>query len=142
MPENLYVRISRGAESLDCCAVQWLLLDESTGIVRAKGAGDGSDFQDELNNLQPIVGEVHVLLSTELCLLTRATVPGRQQRQVSQAIPYMVEDDLATEVEHCHFATSSIGGSEYAVAVVDSELMSDLFDWLTTTGLPLSLIHI
>ena len=108
MPENLYVRISRVAESLDCCAVQWLLLDESTGIVRAKGHGDGSDFQDELNNLQPIAGEVHVLLSTELCLLTRATVPGRQQRQVSQAIPYMVEDDLATEVEHCHFATSSI----------------------------------
>ena len=137
MPENLYVRFSRVAESLDCCAVQWLLLDESTGIVRAKGTGDGSDFQDELNNLQPIAGEVHVLLSTELCLLTRATVPGRQQRQVSQAIPYMVEDDLATEVEHCHFATSSIGGSEYAVAVVDSELMSDLFDWLTTTGLPI-----
>lgn len=130
MPENLYLRLSRNPRSHTCDGVEWLLLDETTGIVRARGEGDRAAFEAEIGNVGAS-GDVHVMLSTDLCLLTRATVPGRQQRQVLQAIPYMVEDQLATEVEQCHFATSPEGGADYAVAVVDKALMADVFQWLT-----------
>ena len=136
MSENLFVRVSCSNGSSECDVVEWLLLDETTGIVRARGEGDRLAFENELHNLHAN-GDVHVLLSTDLCLLTRATVPGRQQRQVLQAIPYMVEDDLATEVEHCHFAMSSEGGADYSVAAVDKALMAELYEWFKKMSLPI-----
>ena len=136
MSENLFLRLSRDTDSLECDIVEWLLLDEATGIMRARGEGDRSAFENEVDNLQ-VNGDVHVMLSTELCLLTRATVPGRQQRQVLQAIPYMVEDHLAREVEHCHFAICREGGADYSVAAVDKALMTEKFEWLKSMSLPI-----
>ena len=57
-------------------------------------------------------------------LSTSAVVPSRQYRQILQAVPYVVEEKLAVDVEDCFFALGDRDDQgEVLVAVVDLALM-------------------
>ncbi|XOV88668.1 MAG: type II secretion system protein GspL [Pseudomonadota bacterium] len=128
MAENFYLAV--GNDQLE-----WLVLDETSGIVRFRGTGDWDDLA-ALTGEMRWSGATRVLLPVERVLLTAAQVPSRQQRQVLQAIPYMVEEELATDVEDCHFAVgprNETGAT--SVAVVDDTFFETLLGQLSDAGL-------
>ena len=60
----------------------------------------------------------------ERVLLTRAMVPSRQHRQILQAVPYVIEENLADDVEDCFFAIGDRGpDGAVAVSVVERDLL-------------------
>ena len=75
-------------------------------------------------------GEVVVLVPGEQVLLTSAAVPSRQQRQIMQAVPNVVEEQLALDIDDCHFAIGDRNeAGEISVAVVSLE---DMYRWQST----------
>ena len=75
-------------------------------------------------------GEVVVLVPGEQVLLTAAAVPSRQQRQIVQAVPNVVEEQLALDIDDCHFAIGDRNeAGEVSVAVVSLE---DMYRWQST----------
>jgi general secretion pathway protein L len=63
--------------------------------------------------------QVRAVLAGEQVLLTTVTVPAKPTRQIMQAVPYLVEERLASDVEDCFFATGNRRGNELDIAVVD-----------------------
>lgn len=112
MSENLFLRII--GEGLE-----WLLLDSASGVVRIRGKGSLDEFAEMTSDIT-WSGGVYVMLGGESVLLSGAKVPSKQRRQLLQAVPYMVEEQLATDVEDCHFAIGDRrADGEVSVAVVD-----------------------
>lgn len=134
MSENLFIRLS-GSASEQQAPVEWMLLDEASGVNRASG-------EDPLDQVATITrdmnwsGKTIVLVPGEQVLFTSASIPTRQQRKILQALPYMVEEQLAQDVEESHFAVGDrTGRGEIAVAVVDREQMRSWLDSLQRAGL-------
>jgi len=128
MSENLTVRL-HGRH------VDWLLLDETSGIVRLRGSGEFAEFAALIEDVS-WTGETRVLIGGEDVLLTRARIPSRQQRQIIQAVPYAVEEQLASNVDDCHFALGKRGGNdELDVVVIDRAYMQSVMAELNEAGL-------
>ncbi len=64
-----------------------------------------------------------VLVPASELVFHRVTLPRRARRQRLQVLPFMLEEQLATEVERLHFAILQQRGDECDVAVVDKSLM-------------------
>ena len=65
-----------------------------------------------------------VLVPAEAVLLAQARVPGRKRQRVLRALPYALEEQLASDVEELHFALGPAQEDDhYPVAVVDRQLM-------------------
>lgn len=128
MAEHLFLRL------LDSDNAEWLLLDETSGIVRFRGRGDFNDLESMAQEMV-WAGRTHVLVPGEAVLLTRAVVPSKQMRQVLQAVPFMVEEQLASDIDDCHFAVGErVDGGAVRVAVVDRQRLGNWLDRLAAAG--------
>ncbi len=128
MPENLTIRFC-GSH------LEWLLLDDASGIIRLRGNGGFEKFEGLIQGVS-WMGETRVLIGGEDVLLTRVRIPSRQQRQIVQAIPYAVEEELARNVDDCHFAMGKRGGDdELEIAIIDRALMQSILTRLNAAGL-------
>jgi general secretion pathway protein L len=84
-------------------------------------------------------GATHCLVDSEDVLLTQAAIPSKQRRQVLQAVPYMVEEQLAQDVEECHFAVGPrTPDGRTSVAVIDRARLAALVEQFTSLGIALS----
>ncbi len=69
-----------------------------------------------------------VLVPAAQVLLTHARIPSRKRQRILSALPYALEDQLATEVEQLHFALGQrAADGEVAVAVVEKRCIGE---WL------------
>jgi len=127
MAENLFVRLTRTEGDY---LFEWLLLDEATGVVRTRGQGGAEDLKVFSNELS-WAGSIVVLVPGEDVLLTGAKVPSRKPRQILQALPFAVEDQLAVDVEQTHLAMGRRSDQgEISVGVINRDLMIEWQDLL------------
>jgi general secretion pathway protein L len=127
MKQNLVLQISTA--KLDAnSSIKWFVFDTDAEL---RGSGE-----TKLVQLQPTLtavfsgGETLVLVPGELVLLTAVNIPSRQLRQIKQALPYMVEELIADNIEDVHLALPNIKPGDdqsMPVAVVGHHL---LIDWL------------
>lgn len=128
MAEQFYIRVRDDQ-------LEWLLLDDASGVVRLRGAGDFATFEDMIRDMS-WDGRTRVFLPGEDVLLTEANVPSKQPRQILQAIPFMVEEDLATDVDQCHFAAGPRNEQgNVSVAVVSRKKILSLLEMLAEAGI-------
>ncbi len=129
MADRLFVRYFPESDML-----QWLMFDAS-GNVKLRGDGTPEAFAERTAEVT-WSGSVSALLPGEAALLTSADVPSRQRRQIQQAVPYMVEDDLAIEVDDCHFAIGErLADGEISVAAIERDLLERTLARLGDAGL-------
>jgi general secretion pathway protein L len=114
MADTLLIRLAAaGAGFRD-----WLLVDEQGGArtpvregVPEAGVAAGAS-------------RIVVIVPGEEVLLSEAQVPGRNRQRVLRAIPYALEEQLASDVETLHFAVGPVQENDhYPVAVVDRSRM-------------------
>ncbi|MCY4531465.1 MAG: type II secretion system protein GspL [Gammaproteobacteria bacterium] len=106
---------------------EWLVCDGDVSNQVRQGTPDELAAALKTMNWQ---GEVVVLVPGEKVLLTAAAVPSRQQRQIMQAVPNVVEEQLALDIDDCHFAIGDRNeAGEISVAVVSLE---DMYRWQST----------
>jgi len=114
MAETLLIRLAAGTPGFR----DWVLVDE-------QGQGKGP-VQTGVPDVGIINGvrRVVVLVPGAEVSLAEARVPGRNRQRLLRAIPYALEEQLATDVEELHFALGPVGeGDRYPVAVVERSIM-------------------
>ena len=132
MAENLFLRLGEHQSQIN---IEWMLLDEASGIVRFRGEGQFDEFVELVADLE-LSGSTYVMLRGEEVFLTRAMIPSKQQRQILQAVPFMVEESLAADIDECHFAIGNKDGSgNTAVAVIDRQRLQYWLERLQEAGI-------
>jgi len=114
MADTLLIRLAAaGAGFRD-----WVLVDEQGGARTP--VREGVPETGVLAGASRIV----VIVPGNEVLLSEARVPGRNRQRVLRAIPYVLEEQLASDVETLHFAIGQAqNGGNYPVAVVDRSQM-------------------
>ncbi|QLE83824.1 MULTISPECIES: type II secretion system protein GspL [Shewanella] len=130
MSERLFIRLGRTAEQ----PCSWLVWSEQEREIIASG-----ELPDAaaLSTLSERAGQrpVDVLVPSSAITLTAVELPEKGQRQAVKALPFMLEETLAEDVDELHFVTGPREGESLSVAVVAHEQMQEWLSWLTEAGL-------
>jgi len=109
---------------------EWCIV-EADGSTRAKGETDYrglSDLIDPSADWLQDPGNVVVLVPTANVLALTCEVPGRSSGQIRRALPFVVEEFVATDIESLHLASGPVKrGEPVSVNLVDRVLLED---WL------------
>ncbi|BCL68206.1 type II secretion system protein L [Vibrio nigripulchritudo] len=125
MSEFLTVRISSQADA----PIQWLVWSPGQQEVIASGE------LSHRNQLGEIASYAHqrptiVLLASSDVLLKEVDIPAGGARQLNTMLPFLVEDDVAQDVDDLHFTVLNKRGAKADVAAVDSGFLETLLDEL------------
>lgn len=97
------------------------------------------DALNVIKNSRPII----VLIPSREVLLTTATVKTRNQRQLAQALPFALEEQLLHDPELQHYVWHSINTEEglNQVAVIEHQRLQQWLDFLHHNGIaPLAIL--
>ncbi len=120
MRPRLFIRLPEQ----DHQPVTWLLQETAEG--EAGGAVQQGALEDI--SLHATGRRVIVLIPTAQVLLTHVRIPSRKRQRILSALPYALEDQLATEVDKLHFALGRREhNGEVRVAVVERRRVAE---WL------------
>ena len=135
---QLFIRIAaaRGSDPHALEAIEWLLLDKAGALV-SQGSGDLA-MLEQLVDLKtvPDSAAVVLLVPTEHCLSMRCTVPGRTVGQMRRALPYVVEEYLAGDIDTMHIAPGPVRrGSAVDVVLIERSVLQSWLEGLAAHGL-------
>ena len=88
-----------------------------------------------------MIGTQHavLLIQSEQLLITEAEVQARQAKQIRAALPYLLEEQLATPPEQLHFAyRKGLLPNHYQTVVVDRQLLSDQLSQIAAARIQLT----
>ncbi|GAA4891264.1 type II secretion system protein GspL [Ferrimonas pelagia] len=131
MSERLVVRLGSHARQ----PIPWITWsDEQRGVISSGVLPDAF----ALSTLAERAGgrPVDVLVDASAVTLTEVTLPAKAQRQAAKAVPFMLEEGLAEDVEALHFITGARHGEQLSVAVVSHRQMALWQTWLADADLP------
>jgi general secretion pathway protein L len=118
--------------------VAWCIVEDD-GSERAKGETDYrglTDLIDPSADWLQDPGNVVVLVPTEHVLVMSCEVPGRSSGQIRRALPFVVEEFLASDIEAMHLASGPINrGEPTAVNLIDRVQLEDWLDCLSSLDL-------
>ncbi len=128
--EQLIVRL--GAHHTD--PISWLVYSQAESDIIASGELPDASA---LSTLKERAGHraIIALAPSSDVLLKWVTLPPRAGRKILSAIPFMLEDELASDISKQFFAIGPKQGDEQAVAVVSHEKMKQWQQWLSDAGL-------
>lgn len=114
----------------------------ATAIWRLAAPGDaaqtGEWHPDAGDPTLSLLAQRHpawVLVPASDCAFHRVTLPAGARRNAQQALAFLLEEQLATEIEESHFALIHRDKSDCAVAVVGREKMRAWQAWCEGLGL-------
>lgn len=128
--EQLLVRL--GANKSD--AVSWLVYSTADDEIMASGELENADALATLTERTGQRSVIALAPSSDI-LLKWVTLPPRAGRKVIAALPYMLEEELATDISKQFFALGPKVGNEQAVAIVSHEKMQQWQLWLKDANL-------
>jgi general secretion pathway protein L len=134
MAETLFIRL--GSEKTE--KISWLIWSAEQQEIIASGelldAAQLIDLKEKTNNRT-------VICFVPSCdvLLKKINVPGKSTRAIKLAAPYMLEDDLAEDVETLFFAYAPVKNTETKancyIAAVAHKQMQQWLSWLENAGI-------
>lgn len=95
MAEFLVLRFRDGTDD----QVEWVTVDSTGAVIGETGQGDPMMAAEAVGE-----SKVIVLIHGAGVLRTTADIPVRGTAKILQALPFAMEDQLATDVEELHFA--------------------------------------
>ena len=125
MSEQLVIRLSSEPHQ----TIYWLIWSDSEKKVIESGELDCAGNLKQLSD-KALSRKVICLLPSVDITLTSAKIKGAFTRQIQQALPYMLEDDLACDVEKLHFSVFAKETDLIQVAVCAKNKMQAWLDWL------------
>ena len=107
--------------------VNWHHYTESTGLKSQ--AIESANLHSALSGHPN--ARIVALVPDEQCLVTDVSLPTKQRRQQMKALPFVLEENLAMDIDDVHFALgkSKENGKNTALAI-ERRLMQSYFDWL------------
>ncbi|TRY33274.1 type II secretion system protein GspL [Aliiglaciecola sp. M165] len=128
--ENLVIRL--GSTTSD--PVHWLVWSGHEQEIIASGVLDDAS---QLSSLSQRAGSRPITALVPGCdvLLKWVTMPAKASRKALTAIPFMLEEDLSTDITEQFFALGDKKALQQAVAVVNREKMQSWLDAIESAGL-------
>ncbi|WP_194438190.1 type II secretion system protein GspL [Vibrio fluminensis] len=129
MSEYLIVRLSNNQQANQ----QWLVWSESQQEVIASGELAAEQSLTEIESYaqqRPTI----VLLNSADVLLKQVEIPAGGARQFDSMLPYLIEDDVAQDVEELHITTLAKQGDQAFIAAVDKAWLSQKLTELADAG--------
>lgn len=134
MSEILYIRL--GSQSQD--KIHWLVWSESNREIIASGELFNAETLSELSEKASNRKVIAFVPSCDVAL-KRLNVPAKSQRAIRLAAPYMLEDELAQDVDDLFFAYANLPtdseGNNCFIAAVDREQLIAWQQWLQVANI-------
>ena len=129
---NEFLLIRLGSRHQD--NVYWLVWSATQQEVIASGQLNNAT---QLSELAERAGHRPVIVLVPGCdvIFRELTLPGRLNAQTMQALPFMLEDDVASDVEKLHITVLQHQGQQIKIAAVEQEQMQHWLSWLSNAGL-------
>jgi len=109
----------------------WALANDSGELVSAPHSGTLAEAAAAVEGRRAVV-----VLPGDDVLLAEATIPGGSQSRAQQAAPFVLEDQVADDIEALHFALGAkTGPNTYPVAVINRDVMRQLREQFDQVGL-------
>lgn len=130
MSEVLSIRLTSQPNT----AIAWVVWSSSQQAVIASGE------LPHLSDLSQLVNyakqrSVMVLLSAREVILRQVSIPAGAQRRLASLLPYLLEDELAQEVEQLHFSVLATGHGQAQVAGVDRQWLTGILAQFSALGI-------
>jgi general secretion pathway protein L len=129
MAEILYIRL--GSQAQD--EISWLVFSASEQEIIASGVLTSAEQLTELT-AKAQQRLVNVFVPGSDVLLKRVAMPTKSQRSIRAAVPYMLEDELAQDVDDLFFSYADIASDDDEnncfVAIVERAQMQRWLLWL------------
>ncbi len=132
MTETLFIRLGSHAHD----TIYWLVLGDASANEPEIIASGELQSADQLSELTSKADHRQVQIFVPGCdvLLKSLTVPSKSSRAMRLAVPYMLEDSLAEEVEQLFFAYAELAndsdGNNCFTAIVAHKQMQQWLSWL------------
>jgi len=134
MSETLYIRL--GSQAQD--AIQWLIWSNQEQEVIASGDLNHANDLSHLTE-KALQRKVIGFVPANDIAIKRLKVPGKSARAIQAAAPYMLEDDLAQDVESMFFAYANMSkdndDNNCFAAAVEREQLSQWTSWLSQANI-------
>lgn len=128
MHGTIFIRLSGGTAGPDD-PVGWRVRAPET--FTGPQQGTLADAAEAATGMRAVI-----LVPQEEVLMTRAEVPTRHGHRMRQAVPFALEEQLASDVEQLHFALGERDDEDLlAVAVVSRHRMGQWLDALAEAGI-------
>ncbi len=119
-------RIRLGRDSPSSGAFDWAIVDDN-GMVLDSG---------EAPLRQPPAGACELLIASDLVLLDRIPAPAAQQRRISSALRFLVEESAIPDPERLHVAAAPTSDKDtLSVGIIDRQWMEQALARLERSGL-------
>lgn len=134
MAETLFIRLGSQAQDI----IHWLVLNTSNQEIIASGEINNAEQLSSLTD-KAKQRDLKVLVPSCDVVLKSLTVPGKSQRAIRLATPYMLEDELAQDVDQLFFAYADLPknsqGNNCFVAIVERAQLALWQLWLNNADL-------
>ena len=130
MSERLIIRL--GSQSQD--EISWLVWSDSEQEIIASGTLNDAS---ELTTLEQWANKLTAQVLVPACDIGYFDVnlPKTNRRQAIKAIPFMLEDDLASEIDNLHFVYAKSAEDQQGVFVVNKDKLTQWLSWLEQAGI-------
>lgn len=127
MAKNYIIYMPTVGEDL----AHWVLAGDSGAVLSAPASGSLAEAARAVEGRRAVV-----VLPGDDVLLAEATIPGGSQSRAQQAAPFVLEEQVADDVESLHFALGSKSAPDtYPVAVIGRDVMDTLREQFDDAGL-------
>ena len=130
MSERLVIRLG----SNDGDSIHWLQFNDKAQEVIASGTLNSAEELSQLAQ-QAAAATVQVLVPGSDVSYFEVDVPKNNRRQAIAAIPFMLEDELASDIDTLHFVYGAVVDSRQSVYVCDKLTIARWVDWLSQAGI-------
>lgn len=130
MSESLVIRLGTNAQQ----PVEWLVWSAKEEEIIASGTLASAHALGELRERaggRPVV----TLVPGSDLIFRRVSLPGKYSRQAAAALPYLLEEQIASDVDELHLVVLGHEGHEVDLMAVDKEKMQTWLGWLEAAGL-------
>ncbi|WP_300175587.1 type II secretion system protein GspL [uncultured Aliivibrio sp.] len=130
MSEHLIIRLNN--QSSD--PIQWIVWSPENKAVIASGELSSSETLGSLTQYS-VQRSVLVLLPSSDILLREVTIPEGAARQFQSMLPFIIEDDLAQDVDDLHIVILKKDNKTAQVAIVEHQKMAKWISLLADAGI-------
>lgn len=131
MIERLIIRLASQALQKN----QWLIWSGSENKVIDSGEVENAEQLNLLTEKAQQCEDVVCLLPGCDITIMNVAIKGVLSRQIEQALPYLVEDELASDVENLHFTVIAKQTDTVDVAICDKQKISMWLSWLEAANI-------
>lgn len=128
MSEQLFIQLPANPEQ----GLHWYHQKQQS--VLESGHADISELSDlgqRFNHL-----DIIILIADHECLVTQVSLPTKQRRQQLKALPFALEEQIASDIEQVHFALGKAEANQpLPVVAIEQARMDYYFELINQAGL-------